>query len=120
MGCPPLLCLEDLETSACWAGAAIATAGKLAATQALPIRNLRRDMPTLVVVSLSIGSPPFVRFKSIIGTFLGGLKQLFSPLRNSLSHNFRILLASERVNGVDALFLLERYCTYQLRGMITI
>jgi hypothetical protein len=60
---------------------AIATAGKLAATQALPIRNLQRDMPTLIVVSLSIAPSPFVRFKSIVGTFLSGLKQLFHCLK---------------------------------------
>jgi hypothetical protein len=59
MGLPPL---DDVETFACWAVAAIVSPGKLAAIQAPPIRNLRQDILTSVIgfcSRLSMVIPPF-------------------------------------------------------------
>jgi hypothetical protein len=66
MGLPPL---EDVETFVFLAVAAIAAiaTGRLAAMPAPPIRNLRRDMPTLVAFSSLMGFPPFVGFKFQVG-----------------------------------------------------
>src|SRR6266404_956882 len=61
MVCFPLLWVEEVVAFVCCAVAAIATAGRLAATAmlALAVKNLRRDVTSSIeVVSSFIGSSP--------------------------------------------------------------
>jgi len=87
--------------------------------QAPPIRNSRRDMPTLVVANLLLASSPFVGFKSQVGKRKSGFHRRetrYLPLSG-----YR--LAFEKINGLDAVFFEERYSIYQhlsAKGMITI
>jgi hypothetical protein len=56
-------------------------------------------MPTLVVISLFMGSPPFTLFTSIVGTSVGGLNSFHSSEMHP--HTSTLLLALEEVNTVN-------------------
>jgi hypothetical protein len=111
MVCPPLLWLEDEEPLACLAVAAIVTDGRVAAAtmQAPPIRTWRRDMPTLVVASLLMVSPPFFGFKSQVGNVNRSFRRLEIHCPTISQYHWHL----KKVNEVNAVFLQERYRTYQ-------